>query len=104
MLFRKTAQSMRRVSQRNFFVLHCGFLGFQITNDKKQLSSNEGLSKKDFIHRLKICRKESKESAYWARLILETNSKPFPDEIISIYNEAIELKKIFSSITDKTKI
>jgi hypothetical protein len=27
--------------------------------------ANEALSKKDFVMRIKICRKESKESAYW---------------------------------------
>jgi len=31
--------------------------------------ANEALSKKDFVMRVKISRKESKESAYWLRLI-----------------------------------
>ncbi|MDR4499516.1 MAG: four helix bundle protein [Candidatus Scalindua sp.] len=29
------------------------------------IEANEALSKKDFIMRIKICRKEAKESAYW---------------------------------------
>ncbi len=29
------------------------------------IEANEALSKKDFVTRVKICRKESKESAYW---------------------------------------
>ena len=29
------------------------------------IEANEALSKKDFIMRVKICRKESKESRYW---------------------------------------
>ena len=33
------------------------------------IEANESFSKKDFIHRIKICRKEAKESAYWLRLI-----------------------------------
>ena len=37
------------------------------------IEANEALSKKDFIMRIKICRKEAKESAYWLRLIVETN-------------------------------
>lgn len=31
--------------------------------------ANEALSKKDFFMRIKICRKEAKESSYWIRLI-----------------------------------
>jgi len=33
------------------------------------IEANEALSKKDFIMRIKICRKEAKESRYWLRLI-----------------------------------
>lgn len=29
------------------------------------IEANESLSKKDFVVRIKICRKESKESRYW---------------------------------------
>lgn len=36
------------------------------------IEANESLSKKDFIYRIKICRKEPKESKLWLRLI-ETN-------------------------------
>ena len=33
------------------------------------IEANEALSKKDFKMRIKICRKESKESRYWLRLV-----------------------------------
>jgi four helix bundle protein len=33
------------------------------------IEANESLSKKDFLMRIKICRKEAKESRYWLRLI-----------------------------------
>ena len=33
------------------------------------IEANEALSKKDFAMRIKICRKEAKESRYWLRLI-----------------------------------
>jgi len=39
------------------------------------IEANESLSKKDFIMRIKICRKEAKESRYWLRLI-DTNDEP----------------------------
>ena len=65
--------------------------------------ANEALSKKDFLMRIKISRKESKESAYWLRLIHETNNLKNADEARSLIQEANELKKIFSSIIQKSK-
>jgi len=32
------------------------------------IEANECLGKKDFVHKIKICRKESKESRLWLRL------------------------------------
>lgn len=65
------------------------------------IEANESLGKKDFAMRIKISRKEAKESIYWLRLIYETNSKEFQKEIQKLINEATELKKIFSSILQK---
>ncbi len=66
------------------------------------IEANESLSKKDFIVRIKICRKESKESRYWLRLLkardnVEENVKT------QLIQEATELMKIFGSILVKTK-
>ena len=52
--------------------------------------------------RIKISRKESKESAYWLRLINETNKLDNHKEAERLIKEAIELKKIFSSIIQKS--
>ncbi|MBW2033202.1 MAG: four helix bundle protein, partial [Deltaproteobacteria bacterium] len=65
--------------------------------------ANESLSKKDFLMRIKISRKEAKESAYWLRLIHETNKLENADDAQSLIQEANELKKIFSSIIEKSK-
>ena len=65
--------------------------------------ANEALSKKDFSMRIKISRKEAKESEYWLRLILETNVLQNAEEAKRLMQEANELKKIFSSIVEKTK-
>ncbi|MBW2119792.1 MAG: four helix bundle protein [Deltaproteobacteria bacterium] len=65
--------------------------------------ANESLSKKDFIMRMKISRKEAKESAYWLRLIHETNSLKNGDDAQNLMKEANELKKILSSILEKSK-
>jgi len=67
------------------------------------IEANESFSKKDFIFRIKICRKESKESAFFLRLIKETNPVEFEDDATILFNEANELKKIFSSIAEKSK-
>ncbi len=66
------------------------------------IEANEALSKKDFVMRIKICRKEAKESAYWLRLIVETNNEKYTNGASELLNEAIELKKIFSSILLKS--
>jgi len=65
--------------------------------------ANEALSKKDFIMRMKISRKEAKESGYWLRLINETNNLKNADDALNLIQEATELKKILSAILEKSK-
>jgi len=64
------------------------------------IEANESLSKKDFLMRIKICRKESKESIYWLKL-LETEDQEKSGGLL--IREATELMKIFGSIVEKTK-
>ncbi len=66
------------------------------------IEANEALSKKDFKFRVKISRKEAKESIYWPRLISETNDLPNQKEVKDLIQEATELKKILSAIIDKS--
>jgi four helix bundle protein len=68
------------------------------------IEANEALGKKDFAMRIKISRKESEESAYWLRLILDTEDldKNLHNEGKMLFDEAVELKKIFSSILLKS--
>jgi four helix bundle protein len=65
------------------------------------IEANESLSKKDFCYRIKICRKESKESSYWLKIMKATNPD-FEKEILILIQEADELKKIFSAILGKS--
>ena len=67
------------------------------------IEANESLGKKDFLMRIRISRKEAKESAYWLRLINETNKLKNADEALRLIQEANELKKILSSILEKSK-
>ena len=62
--------------------------------------ANEALSKKDFVHRMKITRKECKESTYWLELITEAN-RGFKEEIVVLIEESRELRNIFTSIIEK---
>ena len=41
------------------------------------IEANESLSKKDFNFRIKISRKEAKESVFWLKIIKATNSSEF---------------------------
>ena len=67
------------------------------------IEANESLSKKDFIFRVKISRKEAKESVYWLRLINETNQLTNGKLVEALIQECTELKKILSSIIEKSK-
>ncbi len=66
------------------------------------IEANEALGKKDFRMRIKICRKESKESIYWLKLI-ESNNNDSETMGIKLIQEATELMKIFGSIIEKSK-
>jgi len=66
------------------------------------IEANEALGKKDFLMRIKICRKEAEESAYWLGLIVETNDEKYGQDGRTLYTEATELKKNFSSILTKS--
>ncbi|MFH1282147.1 MAG: four helix bundle protein [bacterium] len=66
------------------------------------IEANESLSRKDFVMRIKICRKESKEAAYWIRLITETNFEDLIEEGLLLKEEATQLKKIFCCIIEKS--
>ncbi len=67
------------------------------------IEANESLSKKDFKMRIKISRKESKESRYWLRLIIETNKLTDNSEGKFLVRESSEFIKIFSSILTKSQ-
>ena len=67
------------------------------------IEANEALSKKDFVMRIKICRKEAKESRYWLRLVDTGSDRDLEQEKKSLADEASELTHIFGSIVTKSK-
>ena len=64
--------------------------------------ANEALSKKDFVLRVKISRKEAKESRYWLRLLDTSNCEDAIQEQTELVVEATELMNIFGAILRKS--
>lgn len=54
-------------------------------------------SKKDFNHKISICKKESKETMHWFRMLAKANPVR-KDECQNFWQEAHELSLIFSAI------
>ena len=67
------------------------------------IEANEALSKKDFVMRIKICRKEAKESRYWLRLMDTCDEVEQENERKILESEASELMNIFGSILRKSE-
>jgi four helix bundle protein len=67
------------------------------------IEANEALSKKDFLMRIKICRKEAKESNYWLRLIYGAGKGELESNRESLMQEARELTSIFGAIVRKAE-
>ncbi|HOX41482.1 MAG TPA: four helix bundle protein [bacterium] len=66
------------------------------------IEANEGLSKKDFLMRIKICRKESKESSLWLKLV-ETDGAS-RENCKKLLDESVELMLIMSAIMRKSSL
>ena len=66
------------------------------------IEANESLSRKDFSHRVKICRKESKESVLWLKLCDISMDSSLIGEQEALCREAVELRKIFNAIVEKS--
>lgn len=64
--------------------------------------ANDAISKKEFYHRINICRKESKESKYWLEILRHANAK-FIDKIEPLVDESLQLARIFASICNTVK-
>jgi four helix bundle protein len=67
------------------------------------IEADEALSKKDFLMRVKICRKEAKESRLFLRLVDADFAKSNVVARETLATEARELTLIFSSIISKSR-
>jgi four helix bundle protein len=66
------------------------------------MEADGAVSRKDFENKIGICRKESKETMHWFRMIAKANSNK-KDNCRKLYKEAQELVWIFSAIINKSR-
>lgn len=65
------------------------------------LEAQEGLSRKDFFYRVKVSRKEARESALWLQLLQLGTNEALIQERARLFAEAEELRRILSAIAAK---
>jgi four helix bundle protein len=65
------------------------------------IEANESLGKKDFSMRIKISKKEAKETRYWLKLLI--CNKETEEDRNKLVQEVTELMKIFGAILERTK-
>ena len=67
------------------------------------IEANEALSKKDFRMRIRISRKESKETRYWLRLLDTQDDAALNAERNRLVQESTEVMCIFGAILQKSE-
>jgi four helix bundle protein len=94
---KKIPRTVSNIEDGKQFIRSSGSVG------ANYIEANESLSKKDFVMRIKICRKESKECKYWLELIdIGHTREPFKERE-HLIKEANELMLIFGSILRKSE-
>jgi four helix bundle protein len=84
----------------------CEILRRQLTKAGTSIGANieeaDGtITRKDFVNKMAIARKEAKETRYWLRLIQERYLKQ--ENVLPDINECYELISILSCIINKSK-
>jgi four helix bundle protein len=65
------------------------------------LEATEAVSRKDYVLRIKYCRKEAKESRLWLALVDTRDSSELEAQRTALVAEANELKLIFAALLRK---
>jgi four helix bundle protein len=60
-------------------------------------------SKRDFIHKMSIARKEARETRYWLRVIQAASLATDPTSVAALIQESDELVRILSTIITNTR-
>ncbi|MEZ4856717.1 MAG: four helix bundle protein [Gelidibacter sp.] len=96
LFLKKLSKSISNIEDAKQLVRSSGSIG------ANYIEANEKLGEKDLLFRLKISRKEAKESRYWLRLI-KSSSEEYSVEIEKLIIEAEELRKILSAIINRVQ-
>ena len=64
--------------------------------------ADDAHSKKDFLHKISLCRKESRETKHWLKMIVVA-TPAFKAECQAYLQEVHELNLIFSAIVNKSR-
>ncbi len=65
------------------------------------IEANENLGDGDLKYRIKVCRKESKETRLWLKHVLTYGDEELEMERLALIQEAFELESIFGAILKK---
>lgn len=96
-------RSMKLISQlpKNQFNLEYGnqLIRSSASPGANYIEALEALGTKDFIHKLRICRKETKESVYWIRMIEYSNPNlnSFQKELNDLTDEGRQIIRFLTS-------
>lgn len=93
---KKIPKDLNNVTDAKQLVRSSGSIG------ANYIEANEALSMKDFIMRIKISRKEAKETSYWLKLLDTYEEIDLEAERDDLLDESIQLLKILSAILVKS--
>ncbi|MFV1883698.1 MAG: four helix bundle protein [Balneola sp.] len=96
LFLKKTPKDLNNVQDAKQLVRSSGSVG------ANYIEANEALSKKDFVMRIKISRKEAKESSYWLKLLDTHDQSDLERERGYLLDESQQLLKILSAILVKS--
>ena len=95
---------VKRISRNAINVDYCRqLLRASSSVASNYIEANEAISRKDFFHRIRICRKEAKESCLWLRLIDDNSNEELKKLSVKLIGEGMELTKIFGKIQESAK-
>ena len=66
------------------------------------MEANGASSKKDFINKIFICKKETQETKHWLRMVV-AHSPQLRESVVKLWKEALELNLIFQKIASSSK-
>ena len=90
---KRQPQTIGNIEDAKQFIRASGSIG------ANYIEANEAIGKKDFVMKIKICRREAKETCYWLRL-LDVDGD-LEKERHRLSSEARELTDIFGAILRK---